>query len=735
MSDLERNGEDGEALLFAEEPTAAKEEDATSPWKLLVVDDEAEVHRVTKMVLQDFRFEGRPLLLLHAYSGAEAMQIMAEHPDTALILLDVVMEKDTSGLEVVRCIREDLGNHLVRIVLRTGQPGQAPEETVIVNYDINDYKEKSELTFQKLFTVVVASLRSYKHLRMIEANRRGLEQIVEGSKNIFGMRSIQKLASGVLTQLCALLQIEDQSMYCQASGLAATRIDHGQLRILSATGGFHSHEGEPVEAVVSPEIRAGFEQVLREKRSQHFGTFYIGYFPTQAGSEYLVFLQANRRLAEHERRLIDVFCSNVATAYDNVCLHEELRKINETLERRVLDRTYELQRSNEKLRAEIEARKKAEQALIRAERMAAVGTLVAGIAHEFNNINVSVLGYTELALLDESLSEQTREFLQRICAAVSRAKTITTSLLALSATRKTEFAPAVLSDVVRDAVELLRRELEQDGIQLRLDLRPTPVTSLHAEQIGQVVRNLLVNAQHALLERPQKIITVTTGVDEHGLFFRVADTGCGIPAQNLPEIFTPFFSTKGEHAESNSPQARVKGTGLGLSISQTIIQNHKGEILVESKEGEGTVFTVRLPAPPPAVEEVPNALPEREKNILLFSDDGETCDLLRVLLSKEGYMVVTAGNGREAFRLIEEKEIDLVLIDGEMVARIGAMALEALRLLKPPRRPPFVMIAEKKGTSPSLLQDLPVCGVLHRPFQEAEISRQIRAVLGGGMAS
>ncbi len=167
-------------LIFAAEETVSTTLDQDY-WKVMIVDDEAEIHNVTKLALNDFAFEGRGITFLSAYSGQEAAHLIQSHPDTALILLDVVMETDDAGLVVAKRIRQEFGNGLVRIVLRTGQPGQAPEGTVVVDYDINDYKAKTELTTQKLFTTVVTALRAFGHLTMIEAHRREIERIASAS--------------------------------------------------------------------------------------------------------------------------------------------------------------------------------------------------------------------------------------------------------------------------------------------------------------------------------------------------------------------------------------------------------------------------------------------------------------------------------------------------------------------------------------------------------------------------
>lgn len=164
-------------IIFTEEPARAAQIMNTY-WKIIIVDDEPEVHAVTRLALSDFTFLGRSLEFFSAFSGEEGCKLMREHPDAAIILLDVVMETDDAGLRVAHYIREELDNHLTRIIVRTGQPGRAPERTVIINYDINDYRSKTELTAQKLFAAVMTNLRSYRDIVAIEQSYRGLQNIV-----------------------------------------------------------------------------------------------------------------------------------------------------------------------------------------------------------------------------------------------------------------------------------------------------------------------------------------------------------------------------------------------------------------------------------------------------------------------------------------------------------------------------------------------------------------------------
>jgi len=176
--------DDDDLLLLADDDFLGGDQDdenftdltaRTAIWKVLIVDDEPEVHHVTQLALEEFNFHNKPIAFISAYSGAEAKQLIEEHPDTAIMLLDVVMEDNHAGLDVAKYIREVLNNNQVRIILRTGQPGEAPEEAVIVNYDINDYKLKMDLSQRRLFTTIVSALRSYEDIITIQSKQEELQ--------------------------------------------------------------------------------------------------------------------------------------------------------------------------------------------------------------------------------------------------------------------------------------------------------------------------------------------------------------------------------------------------------------------------------------------------------------------------------------------------------------------------------------------------------------------------------
>ncbi|MBI9090558.1 MAG: response regulator [Desulfobacterium sp.] len=177
MTDKQPNNPGDDDILFAAESSKKHPKPSgPPPWKLLIVDDEKDVHNMTTMVLSDYSYKNAGLKFLHAYSGGEAKKMIKEHPDCACILLDVVMETNHAGLEVARFIRQEANNSNIRIILRTGQPGKAPEKSIILDYDINDYKEKTELTSQKLFTSVTTAIRSFEHLTHLEKQKKEIAE-------------------------------------------------------------------------------------------------------------------------------------------------------------------------------------------------------------------------------------------------------------------------------------------------------------------------------------------------------------------------------------------------------------------------------------------------------------------------------------------------------------------------------------------------------------------------------
>ncbi len=327
---------DEEFVFFDDEVEGNSEFEIQKPWKILIVDDEMDVHTLTKMVLTGFTFENRQLNILSAYSGAEAIELLKKERDIAIILLDVVMETDDAGLKCVKKIREELKNHETRIILRTGQPGQAPEQQVIVNYDINDYKAKTELTASKLFTTITASLRSYQYIQTINQNRAGLENIITASSFLFELQSFSLFAKGILKQLTSILSLDDDSLYINSSSLSAFKDnDNIKYNIMAGTGSFAGHEQEEIDNVVPENVYDKLINAANRHESIFNDNTYTGYFETKKGEHTLLYLQWQRPLTNGDRDLITIFAKNVAAAFENISRNNDLaesqRKIISTL--------------------------------------------------------------------------------------------------------------------------------------------------------------------------------------------------------------------------------------------------------------------------------------------------------------------------------------------------------------------------------------------------------------------
>ncbi|MCB1768966.1 MAG: DUF3369 domain-containing protein, partial [Candidatus Competibacteraceae bacterium] len=194
-------------------------------WRVLIVDDDRDVHTATEFALGETIILNRRLQFLHAYSGVEALQLLRREPHVAVILLDVVMETEDIGLRIVQAIREELGLNHTRIILRTGQPGHAPEIDTINRYDINDYKTKSELTRNKLYTTLTTAIRCYDQLCQLDASRRGLEQIVAASNRFIVEQGLQTFAEGVIIQIAGFVGIEPEGLMCVSTHPAGASDD------------------------------------------------------------------------------------------------------------------------------------------------------------------------------------------------------------------------------------------------------------------------------------------------------------------------------------------------------------------------------------------------------------------------------------------------------------------------------------------------------------------------------
>ncbi|MDC7125866.1 MAG: DUF3369 domain-containing protein [Spirochaetales bacterium] len=322
MSEYVRN----EKFVFKDKKIQTIEvNNVSTPWKVLVVDDEESVHALTRMVLANYIYNGKGVKMFSAYSGSEAIDILERETDIALILLDVVMETDDAGLLCAQRIRQTLKNNSVRIVLRTGQPGQAPEADVIIKYEINDYKEKSELTIQKLFTTVTTSLRDFSRIDSIAKSKKGLENIFNISTSLLQLNSFGNFASEVLQKVVSVLDFDDCFSCSNSSSLWAMQIfSGGKFFIKAASGVFLGLEDKELKKSVSEEVYTRVLKALDSGKSCFYKNSYVGYYQTQKGERNILYLEWERELTTTDKELISILSINLSAAYENLSMSNEL---------------------------------------------------------------------------------------------------------------------------------------------------------------------------------------------------------------------------------------------------------------------------------------------------------------------------------------------------------------------------------------------------------------------------
>ncbi len=555
------------------------------PWPVLVVDDDPQVHTMTEILLRDFEFQGRPFEVVSALSAASARSLLAARPDIPVALLDVVMETDDAGLRLVRHIREDLNNRRMRIVLRTGQPGQAPEHDVVVAYDINDYKSKAELTAQRLYTTLVSALRAWRDIVTIERHRQGLERILSASAPLFETRSMRALVEELVDQLSKVVDSGGGGV------LACRMVDRGdgkgRATVVAGSGGFGRLVGRPAAAALPPVLAAGVVDAFETQRSA-FGTDRcILAFRTREHGTTVFALERAEPYVEDDHRLLELFCNRVSIGFDNVCLYEDLVALNQSLERRVEQRTAELAANQAALVATKERVERALAAELTArERQRQFVTMV---SHEFR---------TPLAIIDSAAQMLTlraermdpdaldrlrviRNSVQRLTGLIDQHMTDERLQVGTLAVQRAEVDPRAL---LRSVVEPFRTAYPGCDFRIDLDALP-PVLKADAHLLGMLFSNLLNNA----LKYSDSDCAVTVRGRSSGdkVVIEVADQGCGIPEEELSRVFDRHYRGAGSSG--------VPGTGIGLHTVRQIVLLHGGAIAVDSAVGRGSIFRVELP--------------------------------------------------------------------------------------------------------------------------------------------
>lgn len=305
-------------------PAEPQRQDQQPVWKLLTVEDDPTYRASLIHSLNSFRFRDTPLKILTAGSAAEAGNVLSEHSDIALILLDVVMERDDAGLRLVRSIREVLGNSTIRIVLLTGQPGMAPRADVMQRYDIDEYWNKSELTRETLYSVVSSHLRTWHYMVELQRAQQGLQMILDASRSLYSRHDKNEFTQQILENICKVISVDTGGIVCAARGVDATGLN--DINIIAASGSFYPLRDQHFSDDVFSRFHASVQSAIDVHGHVFTRDFSVLYFETSAidGFHYLVVVDSPAELSENEINLLKVFSENIRSGFTNVALLNRL---------------------------------------------------------------------------------------------------------------------------------------------------------------------------------------------------------------------------------------------------------------------------------------------------------------------------------------------------------------------------------------------------------------------------
>ncbi len=372
--------------------------------------------------------------------------------------------------------------------------------------------------------------------------------------------------------------------------------------------------------------------------------------------------------------------------------------------------------------------KEAEDQLIKSERLSAVSHLSAGIAHEFNNMLMIILGYTDLLRVQHGEIKEVGNACNIIESQVARGHDIVSQMRVLANPSPLRIESLKVGELVEEILRAQTGQLESEQIKVVRAYGTDASIQGDHRQLHQVLASLIVNARHAIRVKGHGKITIKTALNQSNLELSVIDTGIGMSEEVKKKIFVPFFTTKGGFSTNN---LGIKGSGLSLCVCLRIVQMHSGRITFESVEGEGTRFTVTLPTETISAVGQPAlnvTRPPRVPRLLVVDDETAICDVLQQMLLKRGFRQVdTASSGMEALERMETQTYDIAFVDLIMSGMSGLDLLKEVQSKRIETR--FIFISGQFDVTEDELVKKGSSGFLHKPFSFKQLDQILQRVL------
>ncbi|MCK5876924.1 MAG: DUF3369 domain-containing protein [Candidatus Marithrix sp.] len=564
-------------------------------WKVLIVDDEADIHALTRLALDDFEYNGRKLQIFEAMSACEAKEILAKEPNIAVALVDVVMETDDAGLQLVNFIRNELKYFLMRIIIRTGQPGMAPEKEVIERYDIDDYKAKTELTTNRLYTTIRLALKSYHDLSVLETNKIALTKILDAAPELYHPQSINQFFDGVLSQIIGLCNLGDSGLISTINHSLIATSNDDKVMVQAGTGKFSISKQEEITKIVD----TCSKKILEINPEEQLPTDSL-LIPMVVNQEIYGFLYIEdaEYLNDSNRNLIQIMINQCISALENLQLYKNLKEANQEISQMLA---------------------MAEQAKDMADSAnRAKTTFLANMSHELRTPLNAIIGYSDL-IQDEAQDmgyEDILPDLERIQISGKQLLTIISDILDISKIEADRVELNISEFLISSLIEEIAITMHTIAIESKNDFQiccigEMGIISADNNKIRQILLNLISNALK--FSKEGKVIfticrsqipptntednyqdfttkTIAACQKSDWIYFTVVDDGIGIATEDLEKIFEPFSQV------DNSSTRKFGGTGLGLPITKRFCEAMGGYITVESSSGNGSIFTVQIPA-------------------------------------------------------------------------------------------------------------------------------------------